>query len=265
MGDFGDRLRREREMRGITLEQISESTKIARRRLEALENEEFDLLPGGVFNRGFVRSYARYVGLDPEQAVADYMTASHDQSATADQFPLEVQKNKPQKGAPVLNPQRSWLPIVLAVLALIAVIAGWRIWTHRNPARPVVPSAAAAAIQTATTQPTPDGPGVSGSTPAPGLEPATQDQQDPQNSGAYTLTLTAKSDSWVSIKADGKTVMEGTLNARQVRSVKFENELVLRTGNAGGLEASYNGRPLGGLGAEHETRTFTFPLKAKSP
>ena len=79
MGAFGDRLRREREMRGITLDEITESTKISRRHLEALEGEHFNQLPGGVFNKGFVRAYARFLGIDEDQAVADYSAASNEQ------------------------------------------------------------------------------------------------------------------------------------------------------------------------------------------
>src|SRR5579872_6613918 len=75
MGTFGERLRREREMRGITLEEIAHSTKIGTRNLRALENEEFHLLPGGIFNRGFVRAYAHFLGLDEEQCIADYNAA----------------------------------------------------------------------------------------------------------------------------------------------------------------------------------------------
>jgi cytoskeleton protein RodZ len=78
MGSFGERMRREREMRGIKLEDISESTKISRRNLLALEEEHFDRLPGGIFNKGFVRAYARFLGLNEEEAVQDFMTASAD-------------------------------------------------------------------------------------------------------------------------------------------------------------------------------------------
>jgi cytoskeletal protein RodZ len=88
MGAFGDRLRREREMRGITLEEITESTKISRRHLEALEGEHFEQLPGGVFNKGFVRAYARFLGIDGDQAVADYAAASNEQPEPEDKFPL---------------------------------------------------------------------------------------------------------------------------------------------------------------------------------
>jgi len=75
MGNFGERLQREREMRSITLQEISNSTKISSRMLKALEDEDFAKLPGGIFNKGFVRAYCRFLGIDEEQAVADYLAA----------------------------------------------------------------------------------------------------------------------------------------------------------------------------------------------
>jgi cytoskeletal protein RodZ len=76
VGKFGEKLRRERELRGITLEEVAVATKIGTRNLRALEEEKFSQLPGGIFNKGFVRAYARYVGIDEEQAVSDYVAAS---------------------------------------------------------------------------------------------------------------------------------------------------------------------------------------------
>src|SRR6202451_905156 len=75
LGSFGDNLRRQRELRGISLEAIPTTTKISTRMLRALEDEHFDQLPGGVFNKGFVRAYARQIGLNEEEAVADYLAA----------------------------------------------------------------------------------------------------------------------------------------------------------------------------------------------
>ena len=72
---FGKKLKLEREKRAITLEQISNSTKIGTRMLRALEEEDFDQLPGGIFNKGFVRAYARHVGLDEDQAAERAVTA----------------------------------------------------------------------------------------------------------------------------------------------------------------------------------------------
>ena len=75
MGAFGEKLRQQREQRGIELDAISSTTKISTRMLRALEDERFDQLPGGVFNKGFVRAYARQVGLDEEEMVAEYLAA----------------------------------------------------------------------------------------------------------------------------------------------------------------------------------------------
>jgi hypothetical protein len=75
VGVFGDKLRRQRELRGISLDAISATTKISPRMLRAIEDERFDQLPGGVFNKGFVRAYARQVGLDEDDAISDYLAA----------------------------------------------------------------------------------------------------------------------------------------------------------------------------------------------
>jgi len=75
VGAFGEKLRQRREQRGISLDAISATTKISTRMLRAIEDEHFDQLPGGVFNKGFVRAYARHVGLDEEEAVSDYLAA----------------------------------------------------------------------------------------------------------------------------------------------------------------------------------------------
>ena len=129
MGVFGDRLRREREMRGITLEEITESTKISRRHLEALEGEHFDQLPGGVFNKGFVRAYARFLGLDEDQAVADYSAASNEQPEPENKFPLEIHEEPKRE----LNPRSSNLPLVFAIAALVGVLVGYGFWIKSKP------------------------------------------------------------------------------------------------------------------------------------
>ena len=129
MGAFGDRLRREREMRGITLDEITESTKISRRHLEALEGEHFDQLPGGVFNKGFVRAYARFLGIDEDRAVAEYSAASNEQPEPENKFPLEIHEQPNRE----LNPRRSKLPLVFAIAALVGVLVGYGFWIKSKP------------------------------------------------------------------------------------------------------------------------------------
>ncbi len=84
MGKFGDTLRQEREFRGITLDAITRVTKISNRHLVALEQEHFEVLPGGVFNKSMVREYARVVGLDQEEWVGRYLSA-HQSTKDADE------------------------------------------------------------------------------------------------------------------------------------------------------------------------------------
>ncbi|HEX4602679.1 MAG TPA: RodZ domain-containing protein [Candidatus Angelobacter sp.] len=298
MGAFGDRLRREREMRGITLDEITESTKISRRHLEALEGEHFDQLPGGVFNKGFVRAYAHFLGIDEDQAVADYSAAANEQPEPEDKFPLEIH----EEPDPDLNPRRSYLPLVFAVAALVGVLVGYAFWVKSKPRTPD----AAAATASQTTPQSASGPAASGpaasvpgqtapqSTPVAGasvaatkaktpaapaktpaaqveraaVEPPVQTQpQAPATAAetrpaekekAFFVSVKAKEDAWISIVADGKSVMQRVLGADKHKKVKAGKVLVLRTGNAGGIEVSFNGRSLGAIGNENEPRTLTF-------
>ena len=70
---FGDEMKRERELREISLREVAEATKVNIRYLEAMERNDFEHLPGGVFNRGFVRAYAQFIGVDPEAMVNSYL------------------------------------------------------------------------------------------------------------------------------------------------------------------------------------------------
>src|SRR3954451_13402604 len=80
---FGGRLRDARERRGVSLRQIANATKISVAVLEALERNDISLLPGGIFSRAFVRSYAIEVGLDPETTIQDFIAAFPHDSVTA--------------------------------------------------------------------------------------------------------------------------------------------------------------------------------------
>src|SRR2546428_13732700 len=82
-GDFGRKLREARERRGVSLRQIANSTKISVSALEALERNDISRLPGGIFSRAFVRSYAVEVGLDPEETIHDFIAQFPQDSVTA--------------------------------------------------------------------------------------------------------------------------------------------------------------------------------------
>lgn len=110
-GSFGERLKRERELREVTWEEITSATRIGPRFLEALENEEWEKLPGGVFNRGFVRSVARYLGLDEEVLLGEYDLAHGAQLQSMAQR---------QESTPAVP---RWFPVVI-LLGILVVLAG---------------------------------------------------------------------------------------------------------------------------------------------
>lgn len=258
MGAFGDKLRREREMRGITLAEIAESTKISKRNLQALEDEQFDLLPGGVFNRGFVRSYARFLGLNEEETVADYVAASNEQEPSADKFPLEVHEK--ESNSPPLNPKRSMVPVVLALVALIGVVGGWTYWMKHKPSRTEISDHRAARPVSQPTASSPAAPSGNSSSKAAEPQSSDADSDSQDQSSPISIVIKAKQDSWISVASDGEELWSGMLAANTERTIqaKAGKELTLKTGNAAGIEVSYNGKPLGALGKEKEVRTITF-------
>jgi len=115
-GTFGEQLKREREMRGVTLDEIAAATRIAPRFLRAIEDEQWDQLPGGVFNRGFVRAMAHYLGLDEESIVAEYGLVAGVRPS------VPVWTGSP----PAVAPSQPWLAWFLAALMAIALLfGGW--------------------------------------------------------------------------------------------------------------------------------------------
>ncbi len=133
MGNFGDTLRQEREFRGITLDAITRVTKISNRHLVALEQEHFEVLPGGVFNKSMVREYARVVGLDQEEWVRRYLSA-HQTIKEVDEdgwmrFAENASKARSDAGRRSRPDQRlRWTGI--AVLLLLVAGLSWFVWSY---------------------------------------------------------------------------------------------------------------------------------------
>ncbi len=135
MGTFGERLRRERELRGVSLDEIAVATKIGTRLLRALEDEQFDLLPGGIFNKGFIRAYAKYLGIDEEAAVADYLnSAGHgdpDLRVVAAQSASEY-SSRSEVAAPPRRASFPFVPVLILIVIVAAASGAWRIYQDRQ-------------------------------------------------------------------------------------------------------------------------------------
>src|SRR5712692_5188947 len=145
-GKFGERLKRERELREVSLDELSKATRISNRFLLALENEDWGKLPGGVFGHGFVRSIARYLGLAEESLLTEY------DSARAEKLPPPPEK--PEEPIPSLP---KWVPtvaVVVIVLLLVGILyAGWYGWRRYAAHRAAKQPAASASISTSPSQP----------------------------------------------------------------------------------------------------------------
>jgi cytoskeleton protein RodZ len=220
VASFGENLRKERELRGISLREIAEATKIGVRFLEALEKDRLDLLPGGLFPRAFVRQYARHLGLDAERVVAEFVY-SHGEPAP----PPQQQQRRPLPLG----------PIFLGALALVAAGLSLR-RPAPQPEAAAPPRASAVRPSDRVFPPPPEVP-----TPAPVGD-------------ALVLTLTAEQSCWVQARADGETVLDRVLAKGETETLEAEGEFVLSVGNAGGLAFSVNDRPGLRLGRSGEVR-----------
>ena len=125
MPSFGETLKRERELRQISLREISEATKINLRYLEALERDDFRHLPGGVFNKGFVRAFAQFIGIDPEAMVMAYLDEERSQEARS---PHPAGSTSSVAAEATLDPGPSgvrwWVATLIALFVLLVVAAG---------------------------------------------------------------------------------------------------------------------------------------------
>ena len=284
MASFGERLKREREMRNVSLEEIAESTKIGKRNLLALETEEFNKLPGGIFNKGFVRAYAKYLGLDEDQAVTDFLAAENAASTgirlAADPVPavdtgtngdaakksrkersreleaIAARRETDRRKNPPLNPSNTGnkLWVAFAVICLVAALVGW--WRYSHPAREAAgsqPRAAVAAHAAALT--------------APATAPERKVVVDPpaaapEYDGLAHLKVHALQDSWIQVKADGKVVLDGVLDATTEKSFSAK-ELIFKTGNAGGVEVTYNGKTEAPFGKDKQVKEIKIKPEKK--
>ena len=141
---IGEKLRLARETRGIALRDISEQTRISMRYLEAIEADDYRRLPGGIFNRSFVRAYAKHVGYDEQQALEEYSTMMHERGETTD----EVSNRQPRSLVYTGNGgSRSPLLTVLLAIIILAVLslgawAAWYLYEHKIKQKTQAPSPA---------------------------------------------------------------------------------------------------------------------------
>jgi cytoskeleton protein RodZ len=290
VGSFGERLQRERELRSITLEEIAEATKIGTRSLRALEEQDFDKLPGGIFNKGFVRAYARYLGLDEEQAVADYLAALGEALAAGKATRQEstVNTTTPERNLLMNQVEESeplrlpvGLIVVVVVIALV-LFGGWKYFAkhglpkllpvraaNQQPSHPKtnLPAQAAPQPLPPIETPTPSQRAVEPATSKPAAVKPVAAQPASANPAAvkpvaaadsFVVRIKAKESSWVLITADGKLVIEGTLPVGAEKSIRAQHSVLVKAGDAAAIELFHNDKLVPPLGAAGEVKTVEF-------
>ena len=125
-GGIGEKLRLEREARGIALRDISEQTRISMRYLDAIESNDYRRLPGGIFNRSFIRAYAKFVGYDEHAAIEEYTLTLREQGESSDEAPTKPYRSLVYTDEGHNRSSRRTLLLAIMILALLslAVLAG---------------------------------------------------------------------------------------------------------------------------------------------
>ena len=232
MNTIGEMLRYERLKSGLALDRIAQQTKIPVRLLHAIEQGQFDKLPARLFTINFVRQYAHELGLDEEQVIAQ----------------LRVEQEPPPPAESPRTPNRP--PVSAATLAGIAAGAlvillvsiayeGRR--NNRTHPPAVTQSAEGTADRAALSE-----------RPLPQTVPATPESTNASNS--LHLVLKAQASTWVAMKADGRNVFAGMLRPNESKVLENATAVNLVIGNAGAVEISLNGKPIGPIGPSGQTR-----------
>ena len=131
MGRFGDELRRERERLGVTLDAIADATKVTIRHLRAVEEENFNQLPGGVFNKGIVRSYTGFLGLDEQQWLDRFMSAYQESGLVrSDDAGWTIFAENISNARVAARPETHLRWVGVLAMVLLLVTAGWFAWTY---------------------------------------------------------------------------------------------------------------------------------------
>jgi cytoskeleton protein RodZ len=258
-------------MRGVSLDEIVATTKIGRRLLVALEEEQFDLLPGGIFNKAYVRAYAKCVGIDEEAAVAEYLEAAQEPAADTrviaqQHASIHADGVAGRSGFPVV-------PVLILVVVAAGAAGGWKLYQERllDHQQRVASTASDSSVgepsQSALATPSP---AQSSAAPAPSklstsTESSTSEARPSSVSGptapaagAFELTIRPTDSAWVSVKSDGKYVVRGIIKPPDVRTIRASSEVVFFTGNAGHIEIAFNGKNVPLQGGSNQEQTLIF-------
>jgi cytoskeleton protein RodZ len=245
--DIGAQLRQAREARGLTIDAISRSTRVQPRILSAIEQNDSISLPPRPYGRGFVRSYASEVGLDPELTVRDFFSQFAPLQPVPSAGGAAIARPTPKWRERSLEDPvpRGWLWTSALVLAY-AMVGALVITAGRWAFQPAQDRGAVGTSGTVATAPVPV---VAQARPA-----APQPTAAPPPS-VVRVNLEAQRPVWVTAVVDGNRVVYRTLQAGERVDLNGTREVTVRVGDAGAIVWQVNGRPAAPMGPSGEVRT----------
>lgn len=229
-GNFGERLKRERELREVSMDELTKSTRISKRFVEALENEDWEKLPGGVFGHGFVRTIARYLGLNEEALLGEYDSARAEHSPAAAPKPEERIPSPPK-----------WLPaaaVLVVLLLLIGLFYAGRYGWHRIVAYRAAKKNGATSL--------------SGQSQPLLNSGSTQTTEKTLSQNALELTVSTSAATRVRVLADDNLLLDAELPAGENRHFSANRQFEVSAGDSSAVLLELNGKampPLGSPGA----------------
>ncbi len=266
MASLGQRLRDERLRQRKELRPIADELRIGSRYLEAIEADDWSKLPGGFFNRSFVRQYAQTLGLDGQEFEAEYASILQPETAVdleaigakRDPKLQQIEERKLISIAPVMERSNSFFDgrTGLALAALVVVVAGGGLlsllWDNVRSTEKQSSAAIAAPAPAVPAQPRPEA-----------KVPAAEVQTTPTvpvvipistKDGMMSLNIAATEKTWIEVTADGKRIFMGVLEPGQSQSVNTTESARMVVGNAGGVTVQKAGRDIGPIGPRGQVR-----------
>ncbi len=241
---IGDTLKEAREAQGRTIEDVARVVRARMEQLRALEEERFDAFPGEVYAKGFLRSYAIELGLDPDPLLATFRT----QVSNPEDIPASTLVTGSVPQGPRRTSPPAWLTwlivgvLVIAGLGFLGMISTSFAPESASPDEPAGP---------------PPAPAPSNDNEEPAPEPEPEPEPEPVFDGVEVIVALEET-SWMRVTVDGAVVLEQIVEAGETLQYQGDSEIIVRAGNAGGVRLEVNGEDMGAPGARGQVAEVTY-------
>jgi transcriptional regulator with XRE-family HTH domain len=236
--NIGDILKEAREKKGISLEEVENQTNIRKRYLDALEKENYELLPGRVYARGFLRNYASFLGLDHRVILNEF-----DQK-----YPVPITDREQISAGPVKSGRSVRRNLIVGLVAIILIA-----YVVYNPVGMGNLDSGIA-------------PGTNSNENSGVIVDAGEEKDSPalaQEEGVRVVLTVVEQKSWISVEIDGIQTFQGIIFSGETKEYKGNEKIRLKLGNPGVVEVEYNGSPVGFLGEKGQpvSKEFIAPIE----